>query len=53
MLIKEKFEEVLVYDENELVDINIEKLLGFLLEDNRKQEYQEILEVIGTSVLYH
>lgn len=49
MLVKEKFEEVLVYDENELVDVNVEKLLGLLLEDNRKQEYQEILEVIGIS----
>jgi superfamily II DNA/RNA helicase len=47
MLVKEKFEEVLVYEEDGLVDINIEKLLGFLLEDNHKQEYQEILEVIG------
>ena len=49
MLIKENFEEVLVYDENELVDINIEKLLGLLLEDNHKQEYQEILEILGIS----
>ncbi len=49
MLIKENFEEVLVYDENELVDINIEKLLDLLLKDNHKQEYQEILEVLGIS----
>ena len=49
MLIKETYGEVLVYDENELVDINIEKLLGLLLEDNCKQEYQEIIEIIGIS----
>lgn len=47
MLIKEDFEEVLVYDENELVDINIEMLMGLLLENNHKQEYQEILEILG------
>lgn len=34
MLIKEKYEEVLVYDENELVEVQIEKLLGLLLENN-------------------
>ena len=46
MLIKEKFGEVLVYEENELVDINTEKLLASLLEGNYKQEHQEVLEVL-------
>ena len=46
MLIKEKFGEVLVYEENELVDVNTEKLLVSLLEGNYKQDYQEVLEVI-------
>ena len=46
MLIKEKFGEVLVYEENELVDVNTEKLLASLLEGNYKQEHQEVLEVI-------
>ena len=49
MLIKDNFEEVLVYDEKELVDIDNEKLLGLLLEGNYKQEYQEILEILGIS----
>lgn len=49
MLIKENFEEVLVYDENELIDIRIEKLLDLLLKDNHKQEYQETLEILGIS----
>ena len=48
MLIRENFEEVLVYEENELVSINTEKLLTSLLEGNHKQEYQEVLEVIDS-----
>lgn len=51
MLIKEKFEEVMIYDENELVDINIEKLLDLLLGNNYKQEYQEIVDIIGTDFI--
>lgn len=47
MLIKEKYEEVLVYDENELVEVQIEKLLGLLLENNHKQEHDEILDILG------
>lgn len=47
MLIKEKYEEVLVYDENELLEVQIEKLLGLLLENNHKQEHDEILDILG------
>ena len=47
MLIKERYEEVLVYDENELVEVQIEKLLGLLLENNHKQEHDEILDILG------
>ena len=47
MLIKENYEEVLVYDENELVEVQIEKLLGLLLENNHKQEHDEILDILG------
>lgn len=47
MLIKENYEEVLVYDENELVQVQIDKLLGLLLENNHKQEYDEILDILG------
>lgn len=47
MLIKEKYEEVLVYGENELVEVQIEKLLGLLLENNHKQEHDEILDILG------
>lgn len=47
MLIKEKYEEVLVYDENELAEVQIEKLLGLLLENNHKQEHDEILDILG------
>lgn len=47
MLIKENYEEVLVYDENELVEVQIEKLLGLLLENNHKQEHNEILDILG------
>ena len=47
MLIKEKYEEVLVYDENDLVEVQIEKLLGLLLENNHKQEHDEVLDILG------
>lgn len=47
MLIKENYEEVLVYDENELVEVQIEKLLGLLLENNHKQEHDEVLDILG------
>ena len=47
MLIKEKYEEVLVYDENELLEVQIEKLLGLLFENNHKQEHDEILDILG------
>lgn len=47
MLIKENYEEVLVYDENELVEVQIEKLLGLLLENNHKQEHNEVLDILG------
>ena len=47
MLIKENYEEVLVYDENELVDVQAEKLLGLLLHDNHKQEHKELLGILG------
>lgn len=47
MLIKEKYEEVLVYDENDLVEVQIEKLLGLLLENNHKQERDEVLDIVG------
>lgn len=48
MLIKENYEDVLVYDENELIDVQTEKLLGLLLQDNYKQEHKEILDILGT-----
>lgn len=47
MLIKENYEEVLVYDENELVDVQTEKLLSVLLQDNHKQEHKELLDILG------
>lgn len=47
MLIKENYEEVLVYDENELVEVQIEKLLGLLPENNHKQEHDEVLDILG------
>lgn len=47
MLIKENYEGVLVYDENELVEIQCEKLLSLLLEDNHKQEYDEALKILA------
>lgn len=47
MLIKENYKEVLVYDENELVEVQIEKLLGLLLGNNHKQEHNEILDILG------
>ena len=45
MLIKEKFQEVLVYDDNELLEVKIEKLLNLLLENDYKQEYEEIRDI--------
>lgn len=47
MLIKENYEDVLVYDENELMDVQTEKLLGLLLQDNHKQEHRELLDILG------
>lgn len=47
MLIKENYEEVLVYEENELVDVQTEKLLGLLINDNHKQEHKELLGILG------
>lgn len=47
MLIKENYEDVLVYDDNELTDVQTEKLLGLLLQDNYKQEYDELLDILG------
>lgn len=47
MLIKENYEDVLVYDENELIDVQTEKLLGLLLHDNHKQEHKELLGILG------
>lgn len=47
MLIKENYEDVLVYDENELMDVQTEKLLGLLLQDNHKQEHKELLDILG------
>lgn len=47
MLIKENYEDVLVYDENELIDVHTEELLGLLLQDNYKQEHKEILDILG------
>ena len=49
MLVKENFEEVLVYEENELVDVKVEKLLDLLIKENYKQEYQEMLDILGMS----
>lgn len=36
-----------MYDENELVEVQIEKLLGLLLDNNHKQEHDEILDILG------
>lgn len=47
MLIKENYENVLVYDDNELTDVKTEKLLGLLLQDNHKQEHDELLDILG------
>lgn len=47
MLIKENYEDVLVYDDNELTDVQTEKLLGLLLRDNHKQEHDELLDILG------
>ena len=47
MLIKENYEDVLVYDDNELTDVQTEKLLGLLLQDNHKQEHDEVLDILG------
>jgi len=47
MLIKENYEDVLVYDDNELTDVQTEKLLGLLLQDNHKQEHDELLDILG------
>lgn len=47
MLIKENYEDVLVYDENELVDVQTEKLLGLLLQNNHRQEHSELLDILG------
>lgn len=47
MLIKENYEDVLVYDENELIDVQTEKLLGLILQDNHKQEHKELLDRLG------
>ena len=46
MLVKEKYEEVLIYSENELVDIQRERLLESFKKEHI-QEYYEILEVLG------
>lgn len=49
MLIKENYEDVLEYDGNDLVNINDEELLNLLIKDNHKQEYMEIVDVLGNS----
>lgn len=49
MLIKENYEDVLEYDGNDLVNINDEELLNLLIKDNHKQEYMEIVDILGNS----
>ena len=48
MLIRKKYEKVLVYDGKELIDVKSDQLLDLLIKNNHGQEYQEILEVLGT-----
>lgn len=49
MLIKENYDEVLVYDNNDLIDVQTKKLLELLTRDNYLQEYKETLEISLTS----
>ena len=45
MLIKDEYEEVLVYDEEDLVEVKIERLLRLLLENKQNQEFNEVKEL--------
>ena len=47
MMIKNNYEDVLVYEDGDLLDINIEKLMETINKEQFKQEYRELIEILG------
>lgn len=50
MMIKNNYEDVLVYEDGELLDINIEKLMETINKEQFKQEYGELIEILGVKI---
>ncbi len=47
MMIKDNYEEVLIYEEQELLDINIDKLFEVINKEQFNHEYKELIEILG------
>lgn len=50
MIIKENYENTLVYDGDELISVQTDKLLEGLLQNNQNQEYAEVIDIIGSGL---